>query len=57
SGNDVMPVDPSKLAKKQKTLNLNAYKFHVMGDYPNVIHCVGSIELYSTQRVCFLFVI
>ncbi|KIJ50228.1 hypothetical protein M422DRAFT_245470 [Sphaerobolus stellatus SS14] len=50
TGKDVMPVDPSKLEKKRKTLNLNTYKFHAMGDYPSFIHRVGSIESYSTQR-------
>ncbi|KIJ33763.1 hypothetical protein M422DRAFT_182849, partial [Sphaerobolus stellatus SS14] len=50
TGKEVVPADPAKIPSKRKTLNLNTYKFHAMGDYPNVIRRVGSIESYSTQR-------
>ena len=36
---------------KFKTLNLNTYKYHSLGDYPNTIHCYGTTDSYSIQIV------
>lgn len=37
---------------RPKTLNLNTYKFHSLGDYPMFIHLFGGSDSYSTQLVC-----
>lgn len=38
-------------AKRRKTLNLNTYKWHALGDYPSMIPRVGPSDIYSTQLV------
>ena len=39
------------VTRKPKTLNLNTYKFHAMGDYVDTIHTFGTTDLYTTQIV------
>lgn len=36
---------------KIKKLNLSTYKFHALGDYPDVIREFGTTDSYSTQMV------
>ena len=36
---------------KTKTLNLNTYKWHALGDYANTIRRYGTTDNYSTQTV------
>ncbi|KAJ7732533.1 hypothetical protein B0H16DRAFT_1770162 [Mycena metata] len=44
------PALPTKsTSSKKKTLNLNTYKFHAMGDYPSTIPLFGPTDIYSTQ--------
>jgi hypothetical protein len=38
-------------ASKRKTLNLNTYKLHALGDYPNTIRRFGTTDSYTTQTV------
>ena len=35
----------------KKTLNLNTYKFHALGDYVATIRLFGTTDSYSTQLV------
>lgn len=37
--------------KKKKSLNLNTYKFHALGDYVATIRLFGTTDSYSTQVV------
>ena len=37
---------------KKKTLNLQTYKLHALGDYSNTIRQYGTTDSYSTQTVC-----
>jgi hypothetical protein len=41
----------------KRTLNLNTYKFHALGDYVQTIRLFGTVDSYSTQlvRVFFTF--
>jgi hypothetical protein len=36
---------------RKKTLNLETYKLHAMGDYVNTIRAYGTVDSYSTQSV------
>ncbi|KAG2343103.1 hypothetical protein BDR05DRAFT_885297, partial [Suillus weaverae] len=45
---------PSRL--KCKKLNLNTYKYHTLGDYPDSIQQFGMTDNYSTQPVCVFFI-
>jgi hypothetical protein len=36
---------------KVKLLNLQTYKYHALGDYPNTIQHMGTTDSYSTQPV------
>ena len=42
-------------SSKKKTLNLNTYKFHALGDYVATIRLFGTTDSYSTQVVGFVF--
>lgn len=44
-------VDSDTTARKQKTLNLNTYKFHSLGDVVPTIRRFGTTDSYSTQIV------
>lgn len=39
-------------AQRPKTMNLDTFKFHSMGDYPALIPEVGTTDSVSTQTVC-----
>lgn len=40
---------------KRKNLNLNTYKYHALGDYPDAIRERGTTDNYTTQPVsCYL---
>ena len=39
--------------RKPKTLNLQTYKMHALGDYPNQIRMFGTTDSFSTQSVSF----
>ncbi|KIJ57658.1 hypothetical protein HYDPIDRAFT_103998, partial [Hydnomerulius pinastri MD-312] len=41
----------SSTAPKAKKLNLETYKYHALGDYPNTIRRYGTTDSYSTQTV------
>ncbi|KAJ7455183.1 hypothetical protein FB451DRAFT_1049139 [Mycena latifolia] len=43
----------AKSSKKEKTLNLNIYKWHAMGDYVPTITLFGPSDAYSTQLVSY----
>ena len=36
----------------KRTLNLQTYKFHALGDYVQSIRLFGTVDSYSTQLVC-----
>jgi hypothetical protein len=40
---------------KHKSLNLQTYKYHVLGDYPNMIQRMGTTDNYSTRPVSITF--
>ncbi|KAG5634841.1 hypothetical protein H0H81_000543 [Sphagnurus paluster] len=44
-------VPEKQLRRKKKTLNLNMYKWHALGDYPRTIRMFGTTDSYSTQVV------
>ena len=39
-------------ARRPKTLNLNTYKHHALGDYTSTIRRYGTTDSYSTEAVC-----
>jgi len=41
---------------KLKKLNLNTYKYHALGDYPNTIRQFGTTDSFSTQVVSSHFI-
>ncbi|KAJ7483727.1 hypothetical protein B0H11DRAFT_2279748 [Mycena galericulata] len=43
------PTPAAKPSKKEKTLNLNTYKWHALGDYVATIQLFGPSDSYSTQ--------
>lgn len=45
------PSDPRR--RKKKTMNLNTYKVHALGDYVDTIRRLGTSDSYSTELVCF----
>ncbi|KAJ7849460.1 hypothetical protein B0H13DRAFT_1645005, partial [Mycena leptocephala] len=47
------PAAAAKSSKKPKTLNLNIYKWHALGDYVPTIMLFGPTDSYSTQLVSF----
>lgn len=47
------PAAAAKSSKKPKTLNLNIYKWHALGDYVPTIMLFGPTDPYSTQLVSF----
>jgi len=38
--------------QRPKTLNLNTYKWHALGDYADTIRNFGTTDSYSTEPVC-----
>lgn len=41
-----------RLTRLKKSLNLNTYKNHSLGDYTNIIRKYGTTDSYSTESVC-----
>jgi hypothetical protein len=39
------------VGRREKSLNLNTYKFHSLGDYTPTIRMFGTLDIYSTQKV------
>ncbi|KAH7920815.1 hypothetical protein BV22DRAFT_1020565, partial [Leucogyrophana mollusca] len=48
AGKEKAPPPP---APKRKLLNLQTYKYHALGDYPNTIRRFGTTDSYTTQTV------
>ena len=44
-------IRATSLGPKVKKLNLQTYKFHALGDYPDTIRLYGTTDSYSTQLV------
>jgi hypothetical protein len=42
---------PDKTGPIRKMFNLNTYKFHALGDYPDTIRRYGTTDSYSTEPV------
>ena len=49
-----VPVPSRTGEAKQKRLNLQTYKYHALGDYPNTIRMRGTTDSYSMQSVSIL---
>ncbi|PBK84332.1 hypothetical protein ARMGADRAFT_1048265 [Armillaria gallica] len=45
------PKGKISTAKLKKKFNLSTYKYHAIGDYPEMIHAFGTTDSYSTQSV------
>ena len=45
------PVSKRRLASARKQLNLTTYKYHALGDYPELIAKFGTTDNASTQTV------
>jgi len=45
----------TSIQRKERKLNLSTYKFHALGDYPNIIRQMGTTDSYTTQPVSVLF--
>ena len=43
---------PKPTGRRPKTLNLNTYKIHALGDYVSTIKAYGTTDSYSTEAVC-----
>lgn len=46
-------AQPQVSVRRQKTLNLQTYKLHALGDYVSQIRLFGTVDSYSTQTVRF----
>lgn len=42
-----------KMTRRRKTLNLQTYKYHSLGDYPAMIRRFGTCDSYSTELVSY----
>lgn len=49
---DPTVASSDQLARLKKSLNLNTYKNHSLGDYTNIIRKYGTTDSYSTESVC-----
>jgi hypothetical protein len=52
-GSSASPPGPSRRdgGRRQKTFNLNTYKFHALGDYAATIRQFGTTDSYTTEMV------
>ena len=48
---------PASDVRRLKTLNLQTYKMHALGDYHNQIRMFGTTDSFSTQTVSFRYVV
>ncbi|KAF9455912.1 hypothetical protein BDZ94DRAFT_1178931, partial [Collybia nuda] len=62
SGTLLVPLNATSVAETSdaanrtpKTLNLNTYKNHSLGDYTETIRRYGTTDSYSTEIVCYIF--
>ncbi|KAI6137396.1 hypothetical protein F5141DRAFT_994895 [Pisolithus sp. B1] len=55
SHGEVKETSTSHLAVKQRLLNLQTYKYHALGDYPNMICCFGTTDNYTMQTVSLMY--
>lgn len=51
AGSSSGQASASHSTTKRKVLNLQTYKYHALGDYPNAIRRFGTTDNYSTQTV------
>ena len=47
-------IPPKSTECRHKRLNLQTYKYHALGDYPDAIRQRGTTDNYSTQSVSIL---
>jgi hypothetical protein len=47
--------ESTQAGPKLKKLNLETYKYHALGDYPNTIRRMGTTNNFSTQTVVYCF--
>ncbi|KAJ7021549.1 hypothetical protein C8F04DRAFT_1313789 [Mycena alexandri] len=47
--NSTRKTAPTTSSKKRKAWNINTYKWHSLGDYPDTVVDVGTTDSYSTQ--------
>ena len=47
--------DTTSRSRKVRIFNLNTYKIHSLGGYPNAIQLFGTADGYSTQTVSIIF--
>jgi len=45
------------MGRRKKTLNLNTYKFHALGDYVETIKMYGTTDSYSTEPVSVISIL
>jgi hypothetical protein len=50
-------VKSNDATRRPKTLNLNTYKFHALGDYANTIRKFGTTDSYSTELVGLSYIL
>ena len=48
---------PPSDVRQPKTLNLQTYKIHALGDYPNQIRMFGTTDSFSTQSASFHYIV
>jgi hypothetical protein len=51
SGTDAQEASKIRLTSNRKRLNLSTYKYHALGDYPDLIARYGTTDNASTQTV------
>jgi hypothetical protein len=51
SGTDAQEASKIRLTSNRKRLNLSTYKYHALGDYPDLIAKYGTTDNASTQTV------
>jgi hypothetical protein len=52
SATSAVPVQRQTLTSRRKDLNLSTYKYHALGDYPDLVSRFGTTDNSSTQTVC-----
>jgi len=48
-------LETTQAEPKLKKLNLETYKYHALGDYPNTIQCMGTSDNFSTDSSILFF--
>jgi hypothetical protein len=53
---DILDTDPNPgKTRRRKTINIDTYKHHALGDYVETIRTYGTSDSYSTELVCKFF--